>query len=54
VIDGKEVVRSPEQAPEQGSSKESYEPPKLAKLGDVRTTVLGATPGLGDSPANRA
>jgi len=48
-----EKVRAPESAPEQPGAKASYEPPRLVKLGDVRSNILGPSPGFGDSPSNR-
>ena len=34
------------------ASRRPYEPPRLEPLGDVRTLVLGGSPGIGDSATN--
>ena len=42
-----ENVQSPETSP-----KKLYSPPKLEKLGDLRTITLGGSPGTGDLSGN--
>ena len=42
-----------EEAPAPAREREAYEPPRLERAGDLRTDVLGPSPGFGDSPTNR-
>jgi len=52
--DGSEIRPAPGAGPDRRTGPAPYEKPLLRKLGDVRSDVLGPSPGLGDSPINRS